>query len=69
MKIMSFVKCKFNPLDPAKNLDLICDYCHEPLLGEMICNMICIKEGTNETMHFCNYDHIAKYYACKNLQR
>lgn len=62
---MSFVTCKFDIKDPYKKLELICDQCKKPIMGDTVFTMITIKEGLNDQMHFCNYMHVAKYYEDK----
>jgi hypothetical protein len=45
-----------------------CDYCNVQFSGDMMGDIKWIREGiTDEAMHFCNYDHVARYYACKAL--
>ena len=49
------------------NSEWRCDYCNIEFIGEMVANVKWIRESNGEMMHFCNYDHVAKYFACKAL--
>jgi len=50
------------------NTEWRCDYCNVLFNGlEAVAGVVWIKEGNNEFMHFCNYDHAAKHFACKAL--